>query len=67
MLHIDIHSFSYKKGGIPKDNSGLIIIWQEVVKTCRSVSDVQEGSTDQFILQSKLLNLSKKNIRKEQR
>ncbi|MDO4762782.1 MAG: RNase adapter RapZ [Flavobacteriaceae bacterium] len=21
MLHIDIHSFSYKKGGIPKDNS----------------------------------------------
>lgn len=22
MLHIDIHSFSYKKGGIPKDNSG---------------------------------------------
>ena len=21
-LHIDIHSFSYKKGGIPKDNSG---------------------------------------------
>lgn len=22
MLHIDVHSFSYKKGGIPKDNSG---------------------------------------------
>ncbi|NIF05546.1 ATP-binding protein [Chryseobacterium sp. Tr-659] len=22
MLHIEIHSFSYKKGGIPKDNSG---------------------------------------------
>jgi RNase adaptor protein for sRNA GlmZ degradation len=22
MLHIDIHSFSYKKGGIPKDPSG---------------------------------------------
>ncbi|CAA7197023.1 RapZ C-terminal domain-containing protein [Chryseobacterium potabilaquae] len=22
MLHIDIHSFSYKKGGIPKDHSG---------------------------------------------
>ncbi|WP_326981376.1 RNase adapter RapZ [Chryseobacterium sp. MYb264] len=22
MLHIDIHSFSYKKGGIPKDESG---------------------------------------------
>jgi len=22
MLHIDIHSFSYKKGGIPKDNTG---------------------------------------------
>ena len=22
MLHIDIHSFSYKKGGIPKDLSG---------------------------------------------
>ncbi|WP_441555345.1 RapZ C-terminal domain-containing protein [Chryseobacterium sp. 2TAF14] len=22
MLHIDIHSFSYKKGGIPKDDSG---------------------------------------------
>ena len=22
MLNIDIHSFSYKKGGIPKDNSG---------------------------------------------
>ena len=22
MLHIDIHSFSYKKGGSPKDNSG---------------------------------------------
>ena len=21
-LHIDIHSFSYKKGGIPKDNTG---------------------------------------------
>ncbi|ROI02234.1 ATP-binding protein [Chryseobacterium sp. G0240] len=22
MLHIDIHSFSYKKGGIPKDHTG---------------------------------------------
>jgi len=22
MLHIDIHSFSYKKGGIPKDETG---------------------------------------------
>ena len=22
MLHIDIHSFSYKKGGIPKDSTG---------------------------------------------
>ncbi len=22
MLHLEIHSFSYKKGGIPKDNSG---------------------------------------------